>query len=259
VELDVPEPEPTALLPREMPLAIVHVDDHVIVVDKPAGLVVHPGPGHLDDTLLNGLLARFGALSPVGEPLRGGVVHRIDADTTGLLVVARTERAHAHLAAQFAAHDVDRVYRAVAWGTRIDREGTFRTLHGRHPRDRKKFSSGVPRGKRAVTHWKVVRELAPCVELELRLETGRTHQIRVHFADGGHPLVGDPMYGGRRRVERPDALRQRGVELGLARQALHAARLGFVHPVTGASLVFESPLPQDMAALLALLEEVNRP
>ncbi len=237
-----------------MDLVVVHEDDALVVVDKPAGLVVHPGAGHPDGTLVNGLIHRYDTLSPQGLPDRPGIVHRIDAGTSGLLVCARTQAAHDALAAQFAAHTTQRRYLALVWGRRIDDEGTIRTTYGRHGRDRRKFSGRVRDGKRAVTHWRVISRYPRCTWIECRLETGRTHQIRVHLAEAGHPLVGDPLYGEGRKVDRPQALRQLGPELGLKRQALHAASLGFVHPTTGATVRFEAPVPDDISALLAALE-----
>lgn len=244
-----PPPDPDVTLePQPIPFTVVHADEAIVVVDKPAHLVVHPGAGNPDGTLLNGLLHRFGALSPIGAPERPGVVHRIDAGTSGLLVFARTEAAHNHLAAQFADHSAERRYLALCWDHGLADSGTIETLYGRHGGDRRKFTGRVNRGKRAVTHWRVLERLPPCVWVEFRLETGRTHQIRVHFAEAGHPLVGDATYGRKRRIDRPPALRQRGFELGLTRQALHAARLGFVHPTTMETLCFDSPVPADIAA-----------
>ncbi len=247
LEVDVPAPPRVDVAPQPVPIVVVHADDAVIVVDKAAGQVVHPGAGNPDGTVLNGLLQRFGALSNVGAPERPGVVHRIDAGTSGLLVFARTDAAHQHLARQFSAHSVERVYLALAWDYGIQDAGTLETCHARHPKDRRRFTGATGRGKPAITHWKVLERLTPCAWLELRLETGRTHQIRVHLAEAGHPLVGDATYGRRRRIERPVTLRQRGFELGLTRQALHAARLGFEHP-DGRWLIFDSPVPADIEA-----------
>ncbi|MCB9543232.1 MAG: RluA family pseudouridine synthase [Myxococcales bacterium] len=249
VHVDPPADPAPVLEAQPIPLTIVYSDAHLVVVDKPAGLVVHPGAGNPDGTVVHGLLHHFGALSPVGAPERPGVVHRIDAGTSGLIVFARTEAAHHHLAAQFAAHSVDRVYLALAWDHGLAETGTHATRYGRHPVDRRKFTTTVDGGKHAVTHWRVIERLPPCAWVELRLETGRTHQIRVHFAEAGHPLVGDETYGRHRRVDRPAALRTLGVELGLTRQALHAARLGFRHPAREETLCFESPVPPDIAAV----------
>jgi len=252
IEVDAPPPPPTVPEPQPIDFKVVFADQHLIVVDKPAGLVVHPGAGNEDGTLVNGLLHRFGMLSPVGAPDRPGIVHRIDAGTSGLLVVARTERAHHVLAAQLAEHTMARRYEALAWDQRLAAAGTWRSVHGRDPHDRRKYTGRHQQGRPAVTHWQVTERLGPCVWLALTLETGRTHQIRVHAAEAGCPLVGDVMYGRRRRIEQPPSLRQLGFELGLARQALHAAMLGFVHP-DGSHLVFESPVPPELAALRATL------
>lgn len=254
VRIEIPPDPPIEAQPTEMPLVVLYEDADLVVIDKPAGLVMHPAPGHEADTLINGLLARYGVLSPVGAPQRPGVVHRIDALTSGAVVVARTERAHQHLAAQFARHTVERSYRALVWaGRRLEDEGTLTTPYGRHPRDRRKFSGLVRASKQAITHWKVLDRAHGCAWLECRLETGRTHQIRVHLSEAGAPLLGDPMYGRRRSIERPVTLRQKGPDLGLKRQALHARHLGFEHPVTGELMRFTSPLPEDLAGALEAL------
>jgi len=254
VHVRVPPPPPVALEAQPMDLAVIYEDEHLVVVDKPAGLVVHPGAGNPDGTLVNGLLHRYGQLSPIGAPDRPGIVHRIDAGTSGLLVCARTEPAHNALAAQFAAHTADRRYLALVWGRRIEDEGVIETCYARHPRNRRRFTGRVDVGRRALTRWSVLGRYPPCVWIECRLETGRTHQIRVHLSEAGHPIVGDPLYGQRRRVDRPQALRRLGVELGLERQALHAATLGFVHPDSGAPLSFEAPVPADIRAVLEVLD-----
>ncbi len=257
VDVDPPEPPSVELVGSDMDLRILYEDEALVVVDKPAGLVFHPGAGHPDGTLVNGLLGRYGTLSPVGGPLRPGVVHRIDRGTSGVVVVARTEVAHNHLARQFAAHTVDRRYLAVAWDHSLPETGTVSGLYGRHPTDRLKFTGRVEHGKRAVTHWRVLRRLPPCAVVECRLETGRTHQIRVHFSEMGSPLLGDATYGRRRKVDRPDSLRALGPDLGLDRQALHAQHLGFIHPVTGVHLAFTSPLPDEIASVIAALAAAN--
>ncbi|MFN3197861.1 MAG: RluA family pseudouridine synthase [Bradymonadia bacterium] len=253
VHIDLPPPEPTECIATPMDLDIVYEDAELVVVNKPAGVVMHPAPGHQDDTLVNGLVARYGNLSPIGGPHRPGVVHRIDAFTTGVVVVARTERAHHHLAAQFAEHTVDRRYHALVWGRQLPAMGTFDTLHGRHMNHRLKFTTRVERGRRAVTHYTALAEAHGATWVEMRLETGRTHQIRVHMAEANWPLLGDPLYGRPRRIERPTELRLLGIDLGLKRQALHAFELGFEHPVTGERLRFESTLPEDLASALEAL------
>lgn len=251
--VDVPPPPASAALPEDdVRFTVVHVDDDVVVIDKPAGLVVHPAHGHAGGTLVNGLLgrglfARELLEDGAAEHDRPGIVHRIDKDTSGLLVVARTPMAREHLKTQFAAHTIERVYAALALGN-VD-DSTFSTLHGRHPTDRVKFSSRVKEGKPAVTHVRRVQGFGGvATRVECRLETGRTHQIRVHLADAGHPLLGDALYGARPKSE----LARRAAET-MGRQALHAGALGFEHPRTKAWLRFASEPPADFQAALAVL------
>jgi len=230
-------------------LTIVHEDEHLIVIDKPAGLVVHPAAGNLDGTLVNALLHHCrGSLSGIGGVARPGIVHRIDKDTSGLIVAAKTDRTHEGLAAQFAKHSIDRGYLAIVNGQPAA-TGIVDAPLARSPVNRQKIAIVTgPRGKRAVTHWRVVIPLDRAALVECRLETGRTHQIRVHMASIGHPLIGDQVYGISKTVHRP--LLER---LGFRRQALHAARLGFIHPATGKQLTFESAVPADMQELFSEL------
>ena len=230
-------------------LTIVHEDEHLIVIDKPAGLVVHPAAGNLDGTLVNALLHHCrGSLSGIGGVARPGIVHRIDKDTSGLIVAAKTDRTHEGLAAQFAKHSIDRGYLAIVNGQPAA-TGIVDAPLARSPVNRQKIAIITgPRGKRAVTHWRVVTPLDRAALVECRLETGRTHQIRVHMASIGHPLIGDQVYGISKTVHRP--LLER---LGFRRQALHAARLGFIHPATGKQLTFESAVPADMQELFSEL------
>lgn len=249
--LDVPEARPSDTQAQDIPLTIVHEDDHLLVVDKPAGLVVHPAAGNLDGTMVNALLHHCaGRLSGIGGVARPGIVHRIDKDTSGLLVVAKTDRAHEGLAAQFARHDVERRYTAVVAGIPAPPAGRIEGNLARSSTNRQKMAIvRAGQGKHAITHYRTVAEFAGAAQVECRLETGRTHQIRVHMASIGHGLLGDAVYG-----RTPGKLAPVLAELGFARQALHAATLGFVHPVTQEKLSFESALPADMMALIARLD-----
>jgi len=248
IELELPPPEPDEALPEEIPLAVLFEDAALIVIDKPPGLVVHPAAGHRGGTLVNALLGHCQDLSGVGGKLRAGIVHRLDSLTSGVLVASKTDQAHLALAAQFAVHSVERRYLAVVAGRLPAPSGTFDTLHGRHPTDRKRFTSRCERGRRAVTHWRVLEELRGATLVEARLETGRTHQVRVHFAESGHGLLGDPVYG---KPPADPVAREAGKRLG--RQALHAQVLAFDHPLTGERLRFATPPPPDLQALLVEL------
>lgn len=253
----VAEPErQVELAPQEIPLRVVFEDEALLVVDKPAGLVVHPGAGNPDATLQNALLHHCPAL--VNVP-RAGIVHRLDKETSGLLVVAKSLPAHAALVAALAERRVKREYEAVATGV-LTAGGTVDAPLGRHPVDRKRMSVREHGGREAVTHYRVIRRFRAHTHVRVQLETGRTHQIRVHFAHIRHPLVGDPVYG--RRMLLPKEPLPQLVEClrGFTRQALHARRLGLAHPLSGAELAFESPLPDDMRALLdALACDAERP
>jgi 23S rRNA pseudouridine1911/1915/1917 synthase len=243
--LDVPEPEPAHNAPQDIPLPIVFEDPHLLVVDKPAGMVVHPAAGNPDGTLVNALLHHCGeSLSGIGGVARPGIVHRIDKDTSGLLVVAKSDVAHEGLAKQFAAHSIERNYLAIVSGIPKLGYGTVDAPLARSSANRKKIANVEgARGKRAVTHWKRLETLGDAALVECSLETGRTHQVRVHMASIGHPLLGDPVYG------RSKGHRELLKSLGFQRQALHAARLGFTHPVTKHRLSFTSPMPADMQEL----------
>ncbi len=244
---------PAEALPEDIPLTIAYEDQHLIVVDKPAGMVVHPAVGNITGTLVNALLHHCakspgGNLSGINGVARPGIVHRIDKDTSGLLVVAKSDAAHEGLAVQFAAHTVHRRYIAVCAGVPSPQQGTVNARIGRSDADRKKMTvlpNNSSRGKSAITHYKVLERLDEAAVIECRLETGRTHQVRVHCASIGHPLLGDPAYG-----RTPKQLRPVLDRLGFARQALHAAELGFAHPVTGEIVQFRSDLPPDMAELI---------
>ena len=246
--LAIPDPVPAHNEAQEIPLAIIYEDEHLLVVDKPAGLVVHPAAGNRDGTMVNALLHHCGgSLSGIGGVARPGIVHRIDKDTSGLLVVAKHDRAHEGLAKQFADHSIDRRYLAIVSGVPRHAGGKVDAPLARSPHNRKKIAI-VPKGKRAVTHWKRLAILRDAALIECRLETGRTHQVRVHMASIGHPLVGDPVYG-RGKSGHRDLLNQ----LDFRRQALHATHLGFIHPITKGRLSFDSALPSDMQELFSAL------
>ncbi len=266
--LDLPEATPPEPRAEAIPLAVVYEDDALIVVDKPAGLVVHPGAGHAAGTLVNALIAHCGkSLSGIGGVARPGIVHRLDKDTSGLMVAAKTDAAHRGLAEQFADHgrsgELERGYLALVWGAPSRRHGTIDAAIGRHPTSRTKMAV-LPssRGRAAVTHWRVIetfgRGKEPVASLvECTLETGRTHQVRVHLAHIGHPLIGDPLYGPgfKSKLRKlPDPLR--GKLETLSRQALHAARLAFIHPLTGTLLKFNSPLPADLSQIVEAFNEL---
>ncbi len=240
---------PISLVPEAMALEVLFEDPHLIVLDKPAGLVVHPAPGHATGTLVHGLLAHVDDLAGIGGELRPGIVHRLDKETSGVMVVAKDEPTQQALSAAFKAKtDVLREYVAICAPAPSSARGTIRTLYDRHPVDRKRMSSKVDKGKPAITHWEVVERLALGAALvRCRLETGRTHQIRVHMADSGWPLVGDQVYGRRYTGELAELART------LGRQALHAARLELEHPITHAPLAFTTEPPADFIALLATL------
>lgn len=253
----LPEPEPATPQAQAIPLDIRFEDAHLIVIDKPAGLVVHPAPGNPDGTLVNALIAHCGeSLAGIGGERRPGIVHRLDKDTSGLIVAAKTAPAHRALSADFAARRIARAYAAVVWGVPLPAEGEIAGNIGRNMSDRKKMAVvGAGRGKPAVTRYKTERVFGDVAALiECRLLTGRTHQIRVHLAERGHPLIGDPVYSGRRG--RPSTHKGQAAELAahFPRQALHARHLGFCHPATGEYLAFDSDLPKDMKSLLATLE-----
>jgi 23S rRNA pseudouridine1911/1915/1917 synthase len=247
-----PPPVATEIAAEALPLKVVYEDRWLVVIDKPAGLVVHPAPGHEAGTLVNALLAHVRDLRGIGGELRPGIVHRIDKDTSGLLVVAKDDQTMAALGAAFKAHTVERVYDALVAGTPPGPGGRIDTFYGRDPNARKKFSSRVRTGKRAVTNWSVVERYPGAARIEARLETGRTHQVRVHMAALGCPLLADKTYG---RPPRDAAVR--AIAEALGRQALHARTLAFVHPGTGEKLSFAAPLPPDMQAALEALRALG--
>ncbi len=262
--VDAPPAEESAVLGEAMPLNIVFEDEHLLVLDKPAGLVVHPAPGHAGGTLVNALIAHCGkSLSGVGGVRRPGIVHRLDKDTSGLLVVAKTDAAHQGLSALFADHgrtgSLVREYLAFVWDAMPMPSGTIDAPLGRHPQHREKMAVvKEERGRHAVTHWRRIETLGPASLIACQLETGRTHQIRVHLAHSGHPLLGDAVYGAgfKTKAARLSAPAQAALK-SLDRQALHAARLGFEHPITGEELLFESPLPEDLMRLAITLKQAS--
>ena len=244
LEVTLPDPEPVDLIPQDIPLDVVYEDGDVIVVNKPVGLVVHPAPGHPDGTLVNALLYHCGdSLSGINGELRPGIVHRIDRDTSGLIIAAKNDRAHLALAAQLQDHSLARVYEAVAVGNLREDGGTVNAPIGRHPVDRKKMAIDHRNGREAVTHWSVLGRYPGYTHVECRLETGRTHQIRVHLASIGHPLLGDVVYGSKKPWP------------GLAGQCLHARKLKFVHPSTGEPVELECPLPDWFQKVLRQIDK----
>jgi 23S rRNA pseudouridine1911/1915/1917 synthase len=251
IDASPPEPIPSRALPEAIPLRILYEDAAIVVLDKAADMVVHPAPGHPGGTLVNALLHHCGALAAVGGVLRPGIVHRLDRGTSGVMVVAKNDEAHRALAAQFHAHSIERVYQALVRGNPASESGRVDAAIARHPRDRKRMTVVKSGGREAHTAWRVARRFAKSARslLEVRPETGRTHQIRVHLASVGLPIAGDPVYGrgGRDRAEP-----------GLDRPALHARVLGLVHPKSGERLRFEAELPADFAARLAALERRER-
>jgi 23S rRNA pseudouridine1911/1915/1917 synthase len=240
VEVTLPRAGPQGLLPEDIPVRVLYSDPDLVVVDKPPGMVVYPAAGHSTGTLMNALAFRFRNMASVGGPLRPGVVHRLDKDTSGTMVVALSDRAYYRLVETFRQREVRRSYLALVYGALKKDEGEFTLSIGRSASDRKKMSTRTRRGKEAKTMWKVERRLAGATLVSARLATGRTHQIRVHFASAGHPVLGDRVYG------KKTSLLIKGKQVSFPRQMLHARLLGFAHPVTGEYLEFVAPMPVDM-------------
>ena len=244
IDIQIPEPEILDIRPENIPLDILYEDDDILIVNKPKGMVVHPSPGHYNHTLVNAVLYHCGdRLSGINGVLRPGIVHRIDMDTTGSLLICKNDHAHQILAEQLKDHSITRKYQAVVYGNLKADSGTVDAPIGRHPIDRKKMSTKSPHGKRAVTHFTVLERFGNYTYIECTLETGRTHQIRVHMASVGHPILGDTVYGPARCPFR------------LQGQTLHAKTLGFVHPSTGEYMEFDAPLPEYFSALLDKLRQ----
>lgn len=250
----IPPPVPATPAPEAIPLTILYEDRDLVVVNKPAGMVVHPGAGTSGGTLVNALLAHCHDLSGVGGELRPGIVHRIDKDTSGVIVVAKHDASHQSLAHQFKEHTIKRIYLALVFGSPKTDKGRIESVIGRHPTDRKKMSGKARHGKHAVTHWQVLGRYGGVTLLKLRLETGRTHQIRVHLSEAGHPLLGDDTYGGGGRLAGIRDLQLRTLIREMGRQALHAKTLGFLHPTSGEYLEFDTDLPEDMGRIIEYLE-----
>ena len=257
VAIAIPAAKPSDVAPEAIPLTILYEDASLLVIDKPAGMVVHPAPGHPGGTLVNALLHHCRDLSGIGGVLRPGIVHRLDKDTSGLLVAAKSDAAHRGLAGQFKRHEVTKGYQALVYGDPQTDGGRIEAAVGRHPTDRKRMSTQSRRGRSAVSVWRVRERFGCAALLEVAIETGRTHQIRVHLTALGHPVVGDRVYGGAGRVRSVADTEIRARMKAMERQALHSWRLGFTHPLTGEAMQFTSPLPEDMADLCTFLRERN--
>ncbi|MDA8412626.1 MAG: RluA family pseudouridine synthase [Desulfobacteraceae bacterium] len=257
VTVEIPEPTAAEPKPESIPLDVLYEDHDLIVINKPAGMVVHPGPGNSGGTLVNALLAHCTDLSGIGGELRPGIVHRLDKGTSGVLVAAKNDRAHQALSAQFHVHSVKRIYLALVFGAPPLDSGKIEGIIGRHPTERLRQSGKARNGKHAVTRWRVKERYNRITLMELRLETGRTHQIRVHLTEAGFPLLGDPLYPDGGRVNNLGDPRLKKMITSLGRQALHARTLGFIHPVTGEYLEFSTPLPEDLQSLCDYLTSLS--
>jgi len=257
VTVEIPAPAEAAPKAESIPLEVLYEDHDLIVINKPAGMVVHPGPGNSSGTLVNALLAHCTDLSGIGGELRPGIVHRLDKGTSGVLVAAKNDRAHQGLSAQFHVHSVKRIYQALVFGNPPEDSGKIEGIIGRHPTERLRQSLKARHGKHSATRWRVKERYGRISLMELRLETGRTHQIRVHLTESGFPLLGDPLYPDGGRVNNLADPRLKKMITSLGRQALHARTLGFIHPVTAEYLEFSSPLPADLQALCDYLTSLS--
>lgn len=256
ISVEIPAPTAAEPLPEEIPLEVLYEDSDLIVINKSAGMVVHPGAGNSSGTLVNALLAHCTDLSGIGGELRPGIVHRLDKGTSGVMVAAKNDRAHRELSVQFSMHSIKRIYQAFVYGNPQEESGKIEGIIGRHPTERLRLSGKARHGKHSVTRWRVRGRYGRITLMELRLETGRTHQIRVHMSEAGFPLVGDPLYPDGGRFNNISDTRLRKLITSLGRQALHARTLGFIHPVTGQYLEFSAEFPADMAALAEYLDSM---
>ncbi len=252
ISLDIPEEKTEGLIPEPIPVEILYNDDHIVVVNKPAGMVVYPSAGHSHGTLMNALLYHCRKLACVGGPLRPGVVHRLDKDTSGVMVIALNDESYYSLVEQFKHRTINKRYIALIYGNLRGNQGEIRLMIGRSESDRKKMSTRVKRGREAVTKWSIMERFRTASLIEVRLQTGRTHQIRVHFASIGHPVLGDRTYGKKVEVECKGKKK-----ILFTRQMLHAELLGFTHPATGEYLEFSAPVPEDMAEKIKELRDLN--
>jgi 23S rRNA pseudouridine1911/1915/1917 synthase len=257
VTVELPEPVAVEPKPESIPLEVLYEDHDLIVVNKAAGMVVHPGPGNSGGTMVNALLAHCTDLSGIGGELRPGIVHRLDKGTSGVLVVAKNDRAHQGLSSQFHVHSVKRIYHALVFGNPQQETGKIEGIIGRHPTERLRQSGKARHGKHAVTRWRVKERYGRITLMELRLETGRTHQIRVHLTESGHPLLGDPLYPDGGRSNNLTDTRLKKMITSLGRQALHARTLGFIHPVSGEYLEFSTDMPADLQTLCDYLRSLS--
>lgn len=259
IEVNIPPTkELDKVIPEEIDFEIVYEDKDIIVINKPPGLVVHPGAGNFNKTLVNGILYKCDTLSSIGGTIRPGIVHRLDKDTSGLLVVAKNDKAHLSLSQQFKAHTTFRGYTAIVFGSFKEKEGVIETLIGRHPVIRQKMAVRKDKGRKAITHFKVIKDYGEVTILELHLKTGRTHQIRVHMSYIGHPLVGESIYGNSKRLNDIKDLNLREVLKNMTRQALHAHYLKFLHPQNLQPMEFFAPIPHDMKKIIDFLDRIKR-
>lgn len=258
VQISMREPIIYHALPEDIPLVVVYEDPHIIIVDKPAGMVVHPAAGNYEGTVVNAILHHCKDLSGIGGVLRPGIVHRLDKDTSGLLVVAKSDKAHQELGGQFKRHEVRKTYKALVYGNPKEDEGIIDAPVGRHPIDRKKMSTRSRRSKEALTRWRVHERYGAATLLSIDIVTGRTHQIRVHLTALGYPVVGDSLYGSPKRANAVDNPLVRSRLKSMKRQALHAGEIGFVHPISHQGMAFSSPLPDDITALCNFLRDYKK-